>query len=577
MVALPALDPTLGLHLSRTHLPIAGIVRHADEIPDSIALVDADPASAATDPAAEAPSAPGSTAATLTYAEFWDRIRLAAARLAATGVRPGDRVAIVAGNCATYAVVVYAAQYLGAIIVPVNFRLAAGEVAYILADSAPVAVVVDEERRATVEAALAANEEQGSAAPGTPASTAPATQPTLLDLDAVSAGQSGTGGQGASGAGDDLLVPAPAVPALDDDQAIMYTSGTTGRPKGAVLSYSNFLSTTMRSSASWGYVPGRDSVLIGSPMFHIAAFNVLTTSLANGARCVVTPSSGFDAGGLLDVMAAHGVTRTFMVPAQWQMLADEQGRNPRDVSLQFWSWGAAPATEALLEQMTATFPGSSSQAAFGQTETSASGVSLSHEDSVRKLGSVGVPDRNFSIRVVQPGIVDVDADGNEQLIDVAPGEVGEIVYRGPGVMSRYWNRPEATAEAFAGGWFHSGDLVRQDEEGFLYVVDRVKDMIISGGENIYCAELENVIAWHPKVAEVAVVGRADERWGEVPVAIIVPTTDTDTDTPPTLDEIRDFCDGKLARYKLPKDVIVKDAFPRSGTGKIQKTVLRQEV
>ena len=141
-------------------------------------------------------------------------------------------------------------------------------------------------------------------------------------------------------------------------------------------------------------------------------------------------------------------------------------------------------------------------------------------------------------------------------------------------MSRFWNNEEATAEAFAGGWFHSGDLVRKDEDGFLYVVDRVKDMIVSGGENIYCAELENVIAWHPKVAEVSVVGRADHKWGEIPVAIVVPH---DQHEPPTLEELRDFCEGDLARYKLPKDLIIQTALPRNGIGKIQKTTLRQLV
>jgi len=158
--------------------------------------------------------------------------------------------------------------------------------------------------------------------------------------------------------------------------------------------------------------------------------------------------------------------------------------------------------------------------------------------------------------------------------DVPVNEVGEIVYRGPGVMSRFWNNEEATAEAFTGGWFHSGDLVRRDEDGFLYVVDRVKDMIVSGGENIYCAELENVIAWHPKVAEVSVVGRPDEKWGEVPVAVVVPHDDNDR---PTLEEIRDFCEGDLARYKLPKDLVIQSALPRNGIGKIQKTTLRQMV
>jgi fatty-acyl-CoA synthase len=517
----------LEFELARTHLPIAGVFRHARQLPDRPALID--------------------EATTITYGEFLARIKQAAARLAAAGVRRGDRVALVAGNSAEFPVITYATNYLGAITVPVNFRLAAAEIAYILGNCEPAVVVADAERAETARAALAeAQDSEATAADSTGAEAA-----AFMDLHELAA------------PGDERQVPDPVVCDLSDDQAIMYTSGTTGRPKGAVLSYSNFLATTMRSSASWAYVPGKDSVLIASPMFHIAAFNVVTTNIANAAASVITPSTGFDAGYLLDVMEKHDVSRTFMVPAQWQLIVDEQRRKPRSVNLKFYSWGAAPATEALLTAMGETFPEASSQAAFGQTETTAGGVSLSHEDSLRKLGSVGLPDRNYSIRVV-----------DSQMNDVPRGEVGEIVYRGPGVMSRFWNNEAATAEAFAGGWFHSGDLVRQDEEGFLYVVDRVKDMIISGGENIYCAELENVIAWHPKVAEVAVVGRSDEKWGEVPVAVVVPHADDDQ---PTLEEIREFCDGKLARYKLPKDIVIREAFPRSGTGKIQKTVLRQEV
>lgn len=469
----------------------------------------------------------------LTFREFLERIQIAAARLAEAGVVPGDRVAIVAGNSAAYPVLVYAVNYLGAIIVPVNFRLAAGEIGYILSNCEPTVVVADAERLATTRKAIAEASVQ------------------LQDLAEVVA----------PGSIDDI--PEPVICDMSDDQAIMYTSGTTGRPKGAVLTYSNFHTTVMRISSTWKIKPGQDGVLIASPLFHIAAFNVLLGSVANAGKIVITPSTNFDPGYLLDVMEEHSVTRTFMVPAQWQLIAEEQRRKPRNVKLGFYSWGAAPATEALLVSLRETFPDADSQASFGQTETTASGVSLSHEDSLRKLGSVGLPDVNFSIRVVDP-----------QMNDVPRGEVGEIVYRGPGVMDRFWNNPEATVEAFAGGWFHSGDLVRQDDEGFIYVVDRVKDMIISGGENIYCAELENTIAWHPKVADVAVVGRPDDKWGEVPVAVIIPR---DKDDAPTLEEIREFCDGKLARYKHPKDLILRETFPRSGTGKIRKTDLRLEV
>lgn len=503
----------LGLELSRSHLPIARVFRHAWELPDTTAIVEGD--------------------SKLTFREFLERIQTAAARLAESGVAQGDRVAIVAGNSAAYPVLVYAVNYLGAIVVPVNFRLSSGEIGYILSNCEPKVVVADTDRVAiTREAATDASVQ-------------------LLDLAQVVA----------PGALDN--VPNPVVCDLTDDQAIMYTSGTTGRPKGAVLTYSNFHATIIRISNSWKVKPGQDGVLIASPMFHIAAFNVMLGSVASAGKTIITPSTSFDPGYLLDVMEEHGVTRTFMVPAQWQLIADEQRRQPRNVKLGFYSWGAAPATESLLTLLRDTFPEADSQAAFGQTETTAGGVSLNHEDSLRKLGSVGLPDVNYSIRVVDP-----------EMNDVPQGEVGEIVYRGPGVMDRFWNNPQATAEAFAGGWFHSGDLVRQDEEGFIYVVDRVKDMIISGGENIYCAELENVIAWHPKVADVAVVGRPDDKWGEVPVAVIIPQDHNDV---PTLEEIRDFCDGKLARYKHPKEVIVRGAFPRSGTGKIRKTDLRQEV
>lgn len=501
--------------LSRTHLPLAGIYRHVHELPETAAFIDA--------------------RTTLTFPQLLERIQQTAADFAARGVGRADRVAIVTGNRVEFPVVVYAAQYLGAIIVPVNFRLAPGEIAYILGDSQPSIVVADEDR---MEATAAAIQQISSTAP-------------LLPLEEVTVPPRR----------DD--VPDPHVSAETDDMAIMYTSGTTGRPKGAVLTYGNFLSVTMRSGTQFPYTPGDDVVLLAAPMFHIAAFNNMITTISYGATSVITESTGFDAGSVLDVMEAHTVTRTFMVPAQWQMIVDEQRRKPRTISLRFFTWGAAPASEALLTALQETFPDAASQATFGQTETCAAGMALHQHDSLRKLGSVGLPDRNFSIRIV-------DAEMN----DVPQGEVGEIVYRGPGVMDRFWNNERATEEAFAGGCFHSGDLVRQDEDGYVYVVDRVKDMIISGGENIYCAELENVIAWHPKVAEVAVVGRPDEKEGEIPVAIIVPPSDSEG---PSLDEIREFCDGRLARYKLPKEVVIRDEFPRSGAGKIQKTVLRDEV
>jgi fatty-acyl-CoA synthase/long-chain acyl-CoA synthetase len=200
--------------------------------------------------------------------------------------------------------------------------------------------------------------------------------------------------------------------------------------------------------------------------------------------------------------------------------------------------------------------------AFGQTECSPVTCFLRGEDSVRKIGSVGTPMLNVEVRVV-----------DDAMNDVPQGEVGEIVYRSPMVMKEYWNKPDETSIAFEGGWFHSGDLVRQDEDGYLYVVDRKKDMIITGGENVYCAEVENVLAAHPKVGEVALIGVPDTRYGEAPLAVIAPRDAAD---PPTAEELAAWCREKLARYKNPREYSIVGALPRNPSGKVLKTQLRTE-
>ena len=208
--------------------------------------------------------------------------------------------------------------------------------------------------------------------------------------------------------------------------------------------------------------------------------------------------------------------------------------------------------------MSATFPGTQILAAFGQTEMSPVTAMLLGEDAISKRGSVGKVIPTVTARVV-----------DENMNDVPVGEVGEIVYRAPTLMSCYWNNPEATAEAFAGGWFHSGDLVRMDGDGYVWVVDRKKDMIISGGENIYCAEVENVLADHPDIIEVAVVGRADDKWGEVPIAVAAVT-----DSCLRIEDIGEYLTERLARYKHPKALEIVDALPRNPAGKVLKTELR---
>jgi fatty-acyl-CoA synthase len=343
----------------------------------------------------------------------------------------------------------------------------------------------------------------------------------------------------------------------------MYTSGTTGRPKGAVLTHRNLLLHAFSQVAHLGAGPADRVAVPGAPLFHIAGLAGGLPPLLLGGTHVILRSGGFDPVATLDLIERERVSSIFLVPAMWAAVCAVPGIADRDLSsLRRISWGAAPASTTLLRTMIDTFPQAEVVTAFGQTECSPVTCLLRGEDSVRKIGSVGTPMLNVEIRVV-----------DEAMRDVPQGEVGEIVYRGPMVMKEYWGKPEATAEAFAGGWFHSGDLVRQDEDGYFYVVDRKKDMIISGGENIYCAEVEDVLAGHPKVAEVALIGVPDSKYGEAPLAVVAPRDAAD---PPTSEELAAWCREKLARYKNPREYSIVGALPRNPSGKVLKTALRQE-
>ena len=471
-----------------------------------------------------------------TYARSDDRITRLANTLVGEGVAPGDRVAVLGLNGVDLLESYIAVLRAGAICVPVNFRLAPEEVTYALVDSGAVVAVAD-----TATADLMAAARDG----------APAVRRTITiggDLEDVLAAADPTYRE--------LAVP-------DDATAfIMYTSGTTGAPKGAMLTHRNLYLHAFSSTMHLGGPGGPSVWLSGTPLFHIAGVAGFLPSLFAGGTTVIPPSGGFDPEEALAVLERERVTSCFFVPAQWAAICERVGARERDLSaLRKCGWGAAPASTGLLRTLSASFPDAEIVSSFGQTECSPVTTTLRGQDAVRKIGSVGTPMINVEVRVV-------DDDMN----DVAPGEVGEIVYRGPLVMSGYWNKPAETAEAFRGGWFHSGDLVRQDPEGYYYVVDRKKDMIISGGENIYCAEVENVLAAHPQVADVALIGVADERWGETPLAVVVPADPAD---PPTLAALEEHCLAHLARYKRPRRLAVVDALPRNATGKVQKTVLRE--
>lgn len=480
---------------------------------------------------------------TATWGELHQRVTRLAGALSRRGVVSGDRVLILMLNRTEFIESVLAVNTLGAIAVPVNFRMTPPEIAFLVGDCSARVVVT--------EAVLA------------PVAAAVRDLDATLETVIVAGGASEDGLLGY----DDLVAesgldPEPVDIPNEAPALIMYTSGTTGRPKGAVLTHLNMSGQAMTNLFTTGADLNNDIGFIGVPLFHIAGIGNMISGLLLGLPTVLYPLGAFNPGELLDVLAEEKVTSIFLVPAQWQAVCAAQRSRPRDLKLRVLSWGAAPASDTLLRAMAETFPGAQIFAAFGQTEMSPVTCMLLADDAIRKLGSVGKVIPTVAARVV-----------DEDMNDVPIGQVGEIVYRAPTLMAGYWNNPQATAEAFHGGWFHSGDLVRQDEDGYIWVVDRKKDMIISGGENIYCAEVENVLAAHPAIAEVAVIGRAHPKWGEVPVAVVVwqPTV---REPNPSLRDLDAFLTERLARYKHPKAIEVVDALPRNPAGKVLKTELR---
>jgi fatty-acyl-CoA synthase len=479
---------------------------------------------------------------TTTWGELDRRVTALAGALSRRGIGFGDRVLILMLNRTEFIETILATNLLGAIAVPVNFRMTPPEIAFLVGDC-DARFVVTEQVLAGVATAVRGLDP---------------TLATVIVADGVSEDE--------LLGYDDLLAEAGGPPELvdipnDSPALIMYTSGTTGRPKGAVLTHNNIAGQAMTNLFTISPDINGDVGFVGVPLFHIAGVGNIVSGLLLGLPTVIYPVGAFDPGALLDVLESEGVSAIFLVPAQWQAVCAAQKANPRRLRLRVLSWGAAPASDTVLRDMAETFPGTQIFAAFGQTEMSPVTCMLLSGDAIRKLGSVGKVIPTVAARVV-------DDDMN----DVPVGQVGEIVYRAPTLMAGYWNNPKATAEAFAGGWFHSGDLVRLDEEGYVWVVDRKKDMIISGGENIYCAEVENVLAGHPAIAEVAVIGRPHERWGEVPVAIVALGAAAKTEL--TLADLGDYLTERLARYKHPKALEVVDALPRNPAGKVLKTELR---
>jgi fatty-acyl-CoA synthase len=486
----------------------------------------------------------------LSYTDLNHCARTLAAWFQSQGVQPGDRVAMLAANSPEYLDAFFACALIGAIFAPLNWRLTAAELATILRDCAPHLLLHDATQADAAQAALAKLQSTADIGPHGwgPWRRTNGNQPQPPRLIAVADFPKAT------------AEAAPQPWRTSDGEAlalILYTSGTTGAPKGAMLSHRMITWNAVNTQISWG-LRDDDSTLTFAPFFHAGGLNVLTTPLYHlGGTVVLLGSSAPDI--ILRAVAQERCTILFAVPTVFQAILEHPDFAATDLSsLRFCVAGGSSCPLPVIHGYAAR--GLQFRQGYGLTEVGVNCFSLAPEDAVRKAGSVGKPVFHSRARIVD------DADR-----DVMPGEVGELILAGQHICSGYWQQPEATADAFRDGWWHTGDQVRRDDEGYYYIVGRKKDMYISGGENVYPAEVEGVLATHPAIAEVAVIAQPDPKWGEVGVAIVVART------PGTLTaaDVIAFCEGKLARYKWPKRVEFTDILPRNAMGKVNKNELRE--
>jgi len=485
--------------------------------------------------AANRPDAPAVTLGPLTrtFAELHERSSRVARALQAAGVGPGDRVGVLDKNAPTFYEVVFGAAKLGAVTVGLNFRLAAPEVADVVADAAPRVVVVDPEFTGLLP-------EGGPRVVG----LGPEYEAWLAGVD----DPSDPGGGG------------------DPDAVVLqlYSSGTTGRPKGAMLTSANLLWTPRMGREFYG-MDEHTVNLVPSPLFHIGGAGYSLTALGQGGHTVLVRD--MDPVAVLGLIERHGVTHTFLVPAVVQMLAESAALPGTDLSsLRRIAYGAAPMGETQLLKAIALF-GCDFMGVYGMTETAGSVVCLlpaDHDPGGPRAGllrSVGKPLPWLELRVVDP------ATGT----DAAPGGVGEIWVRSGQNTVGYWGQPQLTAETVTDeGWLRTGDAAYLDAEGYVFLHDRMKDMVVSGGENVYPAEVENVLYAHPEVLEAAVIGVPSDRWGETVKAVVVRRPGATVDEPGLIAFARD----RLAHYKCPTSVDFADELPRNASGKVLKKVLR---
>ncbi len=494
----------------------------------------------------------------LSYAELHRRSDLAARRLGALDVRTGDRLGVLLPNGATFAAVAHAAMRLGAVLLPLNLRLTPRELAWQLNDAGARVLVC---AGSTAVAATAVR----SLVPETTVVSADD------DDDSVDGGDDASGGRSADAL--TRTAPRPIVslrdvtPTADTDLrdyydsteplAIVYTSGTTGTPKGAILTYGNFWWSAMGSALNLG-IHDDDRWLAPLPLFHVGGLSVLTRSTIYGTAAVI--HDGFDAARVSAAIDEERVTLVSLVPTMLSRLLDVRGTLPFPSSLRCVLLGGGPASTALLERCAAL--GVRVAQTYGLTESCSQAATLPPDDSSSKPGSAGRPLYPTEIRIVRD-------DGG----DAGAGEAGEITLRGPAITPGYWNNPEATARALSDGWLHTGDIGQLDDAGYLYVLDRRDDLIVSGGENVYPTEVEDALLSHPAVAEVAVIGVADEEWGQRVVAVVrlaMPDASEVTELP-DVEALQLHCRTLLAGYKVPREIrLTTQPLPRTASGKVKR-------
>ena len=481
-----------------------------------------------------------------TFRDLADRVARLAGALQQLGMQEGDRVAMLALNSDRYLEYQWAVPWAGGVMNPCNIRWSAAEILYALDDSGSTILLVDETFRPMVE------QFRSDAR-------------TLREVVYCGDGPVPAGMHGYEAL---IAATAPVPDAVrrgDDLAGIFYTGGTTGFPKGVMLSHTNMFSSSLALHAEGLATPG-GTYLHAAPMFHLADMAMSMMQSIEGNSHGFIPA--FNPEAVLDALERDRVSCVLLVPTMIQMMVDHPAmRMPRDLSaLNTIIYGASPIAEAVLERAMAALPGVGFVQAYGMTELSPLATvnpAWFHTIEGRKAGKVRAAGRAgycVELRIV---------DGNGQ--EVPRGTVGEVVVRGPNVMQGYWNQPELTAAAVRDGWMHTGDGAWMDDDGFIFIADRLKDMIISGGENVYSGEVENAVAQHPAVAACAVVGIPSGQWGEAVHAVVVRKPGQDV----AAADLIAHCKALIAGYKCPRSVDFVDALPISGAGKVLKTKLRE--